>query len=73
MANQGQQGKQGKPRPGNREREGNLGSPAGQPGTPTGTSGRQHDTGIGDDADVRRKRPNNDDEESGLGNRTFNR
>jgi hypothetical protein len=69
MANQGQQDKQG-----NRDREGNLGNPAGQPGTPTGTSGRQNDTGgIGDNPDVRRNRNTNDDEESGLGNRTSNR
>jgi len=79
MANQGNQGQHGNqdqpnnPSTGNRERQGNIGQPS-DINNPTGTSGRKGgtaDTGIGDTSTRRNNR--DEDEESGLGNRTTNR
>jgi hypothetical protein len=52
-----------------RDREGNLGQIGRDSAKPAGTSGRQDDV----NRPVPRPNRNNDDEESGLGNRTTNR
>ena len=63
---------------GNREREGNLGQTGRDSANPAGPSGREEDSGTGNwqqgQTDTNRPvtRPNShdDDEDSGLGNRT---
>lgn len=61
---------------GNREQEGNLGQPGKDHDRPTGTSGRQGNTGNEiwqpneTNRPASRPRRDDDDEDSGLGNRT---
>jgi hypothetical protein len=66
---------------GNRDQEGNLGQTSRDPGSPTGTAGRQGNTGHENrqqgNSDTNRpggrNNRNDEDEDSGLGNRTTNR
>ena len=63
---------------GNRDQEGNLGQPGKDSEKPAGTSGRTGNTGTENwqqgqtdtNRPVRRPNRNDDDEDSGLGNRT---
>ena len=61
---------------GNRDQEGNLGQPGRDSDKPTGTSGRQGNTGTeswqqtDENRPATRPRRYDDDEDSGLGNRT---
>jgi len=68
MANQGNRNNPGQgnqSRQGDRDRESNLGQPGSEKINPTGTSGWQGDSKSDRDRD--------DEEDSGLGNRTTNR
>jgi hypothetical protein len=62
----------------NHEREGNLGQPGRDSDKPAGTSGRQGNTGTeswqqGHPDAIRRPKRDDDDEDSGLGNRISQR
>ena len=74
MANQGQQGTQGQQggQQGDRdrEREGNLGQAGSDMHKPAGTSGQQPNRGKQPD---RANQQNEDEEDSGIGNRSTNR
>jgi len=63
-------------RKGNRDKEGNLGKTGRPSATPAGTSGREGQAGSGQQGNTEmngpasRPRRHDDDEDSGLGNRT---
>jgi hypothetical protein len=70
MANQGQQGNQRQRGQGDRDRKSNLGRPGSDTDRPTGTSGQHSEPRKQPD---RGNQQNEDEEDSGIGNRNTNR